>query len=187
MTNRRRRNVYVGVMLIALAAFAVDRLLTDSPRLVAAEGPSPPVDVRSEMPLEAGSLPVSIPRIPFPRGVQRAKMSVEFVDVFAPPWVRDGSPQRGLGPRPEAALTRVSLPRAFRERHTLTAIVAHGDVHVAVIDGLWVRVGDRLSGCELVRIADRTAVFKCDDEVVDITLSDPALNAPTKVSSPANR
>jgi hypothetical protein len=62
------------------------------------------------------------------------------------------------------------LARVFQERHAVSAIVCGGGVCVAVVDGLWVQVGQLVDGCRLVDFRGDTVVFDCEGRPVTLSV-----------------
>ncbi len=58
----------------------------------------------------------------------------------------------------------------FSDRHTVSAVVCSDGFARALVDGVWVRIGQQVDGCELVRISGRTAFFRCGKAEVELSV-----------------
>lgn len=117
-----------------------------------------------------------IPELPFPRTVDRFASADVARDVFTPPGLPDpgNSDESGQNQQenPRNSMASNAVGRAaFADRHQVTAIIHDEGLKIAVIDGRWMRVGERLDSCELVEIERRSAHFKCYDGGVILEFS----------------
>jgi len=65
---------------------------------------------------------------------------------------------------------KVFLLEPFKERHTVSAVASSGAFTMAIVDGVWMGVGQSLDGCVLTRISGETAVFDCFGEHVELSV-----------------
>jgi hypothetical protein len=180
MISRRRKRACFTVMVVAGLALAVDRLvLTDvsmDPQSVLARQ----TDAGSEKTasLSAAEAPMlSIPELPFPRGLEPTYDASRLIrDLFALPEVvregmanagadKDGPNSAGQG-RPEEAnrATFVSL-------HRLDGVIIQARLRIAIVDGVWMRIGQSLDGCALKVIAGNEVRFSCSDGDAALTVN----------------
>lgn len=67
------------------------------------------------------------------------------------PFPEDGTRPRGLD------------QAAFQAGHELGGVLDHERLKIAIIDGRWLRIGDKVDGCTLTRISGDTVCFECYD------------------------
>jgi hypothetical protein len=71
----------------------------------------------------------------------------------------------------------VAEPAAFAAAHRVAAVVAGGRSALALVDGTWLRVGQKLDGYELVRIRGTTAIFRSGAGQAELSVdTDPPLS-----------
>ena len=165
MSGRKKR-IYAGVMILGGIAMVVDRSLPSatvtSPDIALASRPP----TASVMPKAA---PLSIPELPFPRGLEPFDPKSELRDLFEPPHLRsdgDSIPAASDNPTADAG-NRIGLGEstsaAFVTQHTLEGILVDERLKIAVIDGEFVQVGQSVGGCMLTSITATDVRFKCRD------------------------
>ena len=149
-----RKKLYLGLMLAGAVALGVDRLVLSgastgpSTALAQGQGDASPVDPASLVDVDAVALP--IPELPFPRGLVPIAAAAPIRDCFLPPLLRrkfssaaDGS-EMGAGPKKR----RSRVGRAeFVTRHRLGGIVQHDATTIAIVDGAWLTIGQRVLFC----------------------------------------
>lgn len=64
----------------------------------------------------------------------------------------------------------VFLPEQFKEQHVVSAVASSGGFAMAIVDGVWMSIGQSLDGCALVRVSGETAVFDCFGENVELSV-----------------
>ncbi len=170
--NSRKKMIYGGIVGAGLIALLVDRLLPSDIGPGPAEAvASPGSHAAAAAPLTANPLP-QVVASPFPPGL-RTQTGVRDVFAISPAVSErldaqaetaiDGSPAaRRPGMRPRAA--------EFRDEHRLTAVLRDGQTQIAIVDGRWVREGEKIDGCPLRRVDGQTAWFECADAEAELTL-----------------
>jgi hypothetical protein len=172
--SKRKKTIYAVILLLGAAALLVDRAMSASPAQLVAPAPraagfSPRGRPLSESGVETATAPaVSVAATPFPDLSAHAKPIAHIRDLFAiTDIVRKAMfgaaadnntrtaemPGRGRWPG-------VLTPEAFRQSHRLTAVMLGEHTSFAIVDGQWLRVGDRLDGHELIEITGTTATFQ---------------------------
>jgi hypothetical protein len=176
MITRRKKQIYLAVTLVAVLALAVDRLVltgASSTPQQAAAGP-PQAD---DAPATASSLPadkpmLSIPELPFPKGLRPPyDPNGSIRDLFQPPdLVRVGAdadePDKDDPGAPNAGTPDYMSATTFASEHRLEGVVVQQRLRIAVVDGVWMRIGKSLDGCTLTAIAGNSAEFSCGDGTV---------------------
>lgn len=178
--NPQRKKAYLLLIVIAVVALVVDRLvLTDSittPDVALASMVEPSTAVRPTQPMVV-SQRNTIPVLPFPMHLPTIDPETRLVDIFQP------VPQRGyLSTQAEKEQLRstgrsgvVQLKAsAFKRQHRLTGVLIYGQVKVAIVDGKWIRINEKISGCHLESMSGNQAHFICHDGPVVLTVENPS-------------
>lgn len=197
--SRKRLPIYFAVIAISLIALALDRFSRSSgpETAVAQEVPSPTLPDAAEngvvASIEVGSstvaamtprrppenLATSIPRKPFPPGIQTWDAGDGIRDPFrtAPSESDAGSEENSSSLSHATSSARKSAGHAstFPVRHQLQAVMLHPTLPLAIIDGRTLRNGDVMDGCTVSRIETRRVNFQCPDGSVDLELGPPRL------------
>lgn len=176
MTTRSKK-VYAAVLVFALLALLIDRLLPGG----AERGPAAAyAEPRAAPAATSASGTPLVVAAPFPRaaGLPTASDGAAVRDLFAltpkvylalageePPDSADGSGHARRGARPRVA--------EFKAAHRLSAVLRDGHLRVAILDGRWIRAGDKVEGCTLERIDGQSAYFSCADGTADISVARP--------------
>ena len=172
MISSRRKGGYLAVVILGLAALAVDRFVlsggTSEPMVaVAVER------VRHAMTMSASSSDatpaLSIPELPFPRGLDKWNSHSSIRDLFAPPIAVRGAELQGVEADKDSPGTdRPQHPEqansdVFLTRHHLNGVLVFQRLKIAVVDGTWVRIGQIVDGCTLRSVSGNEARFECRD------------------------
>jgi len=171
MTSTRKR-IYLIVIGVGGLALVVDRLvLSDS---ATAPQTAEAASNGSESPAGVSAAPnkVPIPAVPFPDNLPDVPQIAGLRDVFARPDNPEKAADRGGGARPKTRdESQVVSPAEFVQRHSLEAVFREADLHVAVVNGRWLGVGDVMDACRLVGLRDPSARFACPtgEAVLDIS------------------
>lgn len=167
----RRQRTYLAIMALGAAALFVDRFLL-------ASGATAPAAAQAmgtlAIPVGDGTEAVVIPELPFPEGVRAFKFQDPIRDMFAPPGYRGSEADES------AADNQNAKRRGGRERgHTASAdfaaanhveaILTNERIHIAIINGRWVRVGQSIDGCEVTEISGDRVLVDCGDGVAALT------------------
>ena len=167
MAQETKTRTYVLIIVLALAAFGVDRFLIGghaAPAEAATKG-SARAAVERVLAMTPTGLP--IPELPFPRNLPDVPAGPASRDLFAfPSAVHDGR----AGRRTADARRGLSDAAAFAVRNHLYAVLSDGGLQVAVVNGLWMQTGQTLDACTLTRVEGTRAYFQCakDEAILDL-------------------
>lgn len=171
MALSKERKVYLGVLGVAGLALAIDFVLPNpdeadasaehgTPMGVGPAGESDPdsVDIQGD---GANQIALTAKRLheleaTLRLGGERAADPFTPGPLWAPPESGNEYPD---GP------TSIERAAVFAARHTLTAVLESRAGAGAVVDGVFLQVGESLEEFELVAVGDRTAVFQSGDAV----------------------
>lgn len=165
MSGRNKKNCLAVIGLCGVA-LAVDRMIPTGDLAM-------PVTAyasvsRPDLSTTDNELPL-IPKLPFPRAIRPWDDSAEFRDLFLPPKLRgvsraDGREgDKGEDGKSSNKSDKDMSRQAFASKHLLHAVLVDDSFRVAIVDGLWVREGQRFDGCILEHISGHTASFVCYD------------------------
>ncbi len=172
--NRRKKTIYAAILILGGFALLSDRLLFGPPLNQAiATGRS-----LSDLGIESLAKPdVSLAATPFPK-----LSSVDdddgtlLRDVFVPsPVAQEALFKTGLdsnttdGSRSDRAIA--ATPETFQQNHKLNAVMVGSDVVMAVVDNQWLKVGDTLDECALIRIDGSGVTFQCESFVATLSVN----------------
>jgi len=165
-----KRRVYFAVMIFSGLALFVDRFVFSDNAATpeAANASFPGVAVQStDLSVPVAQNAPAIPELPFPREVERFTFGSEIRDVFAPPSAASseklgpyGAGEDGLLPG-DGARARGLDRASFEAQHELGGVLTHERLRIAIVDGRWLRIGDKLDGCTLTRVSGEAACFEC--------------------------
>ncbi|MDY7106998.1 MAG: hypothetical protein SYC29_00015 [Planctomycetota bacterium] len=182
--SSRERNVFIGILGLALAALSVDRVFLGSgatgPAEASAAAEAYAVDASPDAadlePVEDADEPRPLTSVLADRintfGRADAQPISELPDVFGTPTSWAGDEASGeTGARP------TSPAQAFQADHRLTAVMLSQSNPGAVVDGAFLKIGQALDGFALTSVNERSAVFERDGERAELAL-DPPSQAP---------
>lgn len=175
MSRTKKKRIYLGVIGLCGIALLVDRLVITQGASAPAEafadvhGPNlKPSDVGT------GKKTVSIPELPFPPTLKPMDPAETIRDLFAPPDNSGSSSRagnargrRGTGSKGDSSPTN---RQAFLAGYHLKAVLDDPRLKIAIVDGLWVRVGQTVGGCRLTKVEGIRACFACSDGEAVLTL-----------------
>jgi hypothetical protein len=178
--SRKRKRTYFAVMIVGGLALVVDRCVPSDGTLdpvaavarVPGDSPTPASARPGETPPAS-----SIPELPFPRDIELYDPDSPIPDLFTPPEsvlprdATDGAAGKATQDG-ERNTSVVGAARAtFRLKHRLTGVLIDERLRIAIVDGMWVRVGQSLDGCVLSAVSGNQARFACHDgeSVLEIT------------------
>ncbi len=185
MTQRRKNQLFLSVLGIGGAALLVDRFFVGSPlaapaALQAGESASetPPLPGSPAAPAtriaataDGAGLALSIPELPFPRELPRLPEGTRLRDVFSRPKSgprrSDADGETHDGQLDEEPRDRV---KDFPQRHRLDGVFLDEGLKIAVVDGAWVAIGDKVDGCDLASIDGNQATFRCGDRETSLRM-----------------
>lgn len=178
MFQTRQRKILFGVLAIAVAALAIDRMVMQGPQ--SAEGStseSQYMDTVAELGQQSAPTVAVAPKIAAPnrsvadllmqfRGqVPQQPQQIENAFVPSPTWI-DADQQ--LTAKVTTANPAEDRARQFVQDHTLTAVMRTGDGGFAIVNNTIVRLGQTLGGFELIEITADAAVFRGNDYQVQL-------------------
>lgn len=179
MMEVSKKKTYAVILILGGVALLVDRLILSKsaagPRMAVASEAAPLANPPATPDDTAeGAGPLAIPELPFPRDVARFSDESRLPDLFASPQERlrvsgatDSNDVVG-----EVMAASSSLSRsAFEKAHRLDGVFIQQRLRIAVIDGKWSRIGEKIDGCTLEEIASREVRFACNDGVAVLTLN----------------
>ena len=149
----------IGPDAAAASGIADEYALGDGPQRGAAKAPAGPENTlayRLEKLAEANGLAALADRDAF-------RPSEAWLSEFA----GTGRPQN---PGPGRAAKAISFGRS----HTLKAVLCGPDGASAIVDDRCMTIGQKLAGCELIAINDRSVVFEADGVRVTLRLAPPS-------------
>jgi|CXWL01.1.fsa_nt_gi hypothetical protein len=174
-----KTKIYLALVATGFAALVVDRCYfgASAPASTAANEVDPdtegevaeskPAPHSRPVPPQAGQLKRSVPKLHFPRNLPAYDPVIEMRDIFARSdpdhSIPDtGHPGRGGSAKKEAATDAIGRDD-FQTTHRIDAVMVQESLRIAVVDGRWMRVGDAVDTCTLIRIEGDSAVFQCHD------------------------
>ncbi len=176
----RRRGTYLTLLAIGAMALAVDRwILSDGatgPAVATALNPSD----TNESPSAPGPTSTSklmIPELPFPHGLETVDAGGTVRDLFAPPLFLGGENSSGSAADKDSTArdgrnASASTSATFMAHHRLEGVLVHERLRIAIVDGIWVRVGQTIDGCRLTVLSGNEARFTCDDNEATLHVRD---------------
>jgi hypothetical protein len=182
MTLRKKR-IYLTIIALSAVGLIVDRLAMPATGLAGPPGgparrdasrapvPAVPPAMDSTAFAAAGTLAAAR----FPESLREAEPPSR--DIFGPSETARRS-LIGQQPGGDSQIEGMTLPpeqaRLLAERfplaHVLSAVVNDGEFAVAILDGIWFRVGAQIDGCTLARIEGRSAFFDCGGAAVELSV-----------------
>ncbi len=192
MSGRKKR-IYLGLMALGATALLVDRF-------VLSDGVTQPdsalagdrlVSAPIAPPAGNSTVALPIPKIPFPRGLAPFDPDRAARDVFLPPAFvgerrdsGDGNMAAGDGSSARPGTTGTAM---FITRHKLDGVLIDQGLKIAIVDGLWIRLGELLDGCKLTDISGQEARFECRDAQAVLAIAVAPGGAGAKVVGPDGR
>ena len=108
------------------------------------------------------SAPVSlpIPELPFPRGLKSLALNAEVRDLFEPPAAGPGNPDVADSDNREPDLTGSANYQGpqhdlFEQQHHLSGVMVNERLRIAIVDGVWLQLGQSLDDCKLISVEER--------------------------------
>ena len=170
---KTKKQAYAAVMVLGGAALVVDRcILTPSatmPASVAASDRPRRAEIRPPTVAPAPpNAPLSIPELPFPRGLPPWDPHAPIRDLFVPHSEENATDKARST---KAADAGKGTCAAFAKEHHLDAVLLQERLKIAILDGVWVRIEESVDGCVLGEIVGNKVRFLCRDGDVVLTLS----------------
>jgi hypothetical protein len=178
MKLTKQRKVYLGILVVAVAALLLDRVFYSPDEASAA-----PDETSISTPRVADApsrKPVLLPAA----CVEPSEVKVSIADRLAAagaaepidlPGIRDAfrpEPEwmGELCPTGEVNKQDVDVVQAFRRRHRLMGVMLSSQGAKVIVDGEALEIGGKLDGFTLVSVESQTAVFSYGDRRVELTL-----------------
>lgn len=196
MKLTKERKVYLAILLAAGSVWGTDRLFFDggpssasaaainsSPSAQTPSSPAPKASTPTTSTTTAAKLPA-----PQPQSTTQPSIAERLASIRAELAQAQSLPLSGFSdtdgwltpkpvqiPTPQAESKPLSsdLARAFRERHSLTAVTidrARNSASVRLSGRHSVSLGDTIDGFKLTKVDQSSARFEADSEVVELTL-----------------
>ena len=189
-----KNRIYAAILILGAVALAVDRFImpegVSTPAVaVAADQPPRTGEVKSA---PKGPSPMQVPELPFPRGLEAFDGQGAIRDLFAPPTYSDAdtaesaTDKDGSKSGKDADRGRAQSANLVTQ-HDLDGVLIHERLRIAVVDGVWLRIGDSIDGCTLAAVAGRTAQFTCSDGEAVLEVADQLSRSAAKVRSGSQR
>lgn len=178
----KKTKVYLALIAAGLLALAVDRtyLGASTPSSTVASLVDPDSHDSKEEDVESASAPrhrpapklvapskLSVPELHFPRSLPVYDPATEMRDLFARSDSNGSAAGNALparGGSSKRTIANQAIGReAFQATHRIDAVMVQDSLKIAVVDGRWMRVGDVLDTCTLIRIEGDAAEFQCHD------------------------
>ncbi|UCC30297.1 MAG: hypothetical protein JSU86_19115 [Phycisphaerales bacterium] len=172
MISPRKKGGYLAVVILGLAALAVDRCVlsggTGEPMVAVAIEQSRRAMTMLVSPSDAAPT-LSIPELPFPRGLDKWNSQSSIRDLFAPPVaVLRAESQGTKADKDRPGTDRPQHPEqassdVFLTQHRLNGVMVDERLKIAIVDGTWIRIGQTVDGCTLTDVSGNEARFECHD------------------------
>ncbi len=173
-----KTKIYFALIAAGLVALVVDRCSfgASAPASTAASEVDPPAEDGEStppaprprpVPQHAGPSKLGVPELHFPRNLPAYDPAFEMRDVFArldsDGEISDvGRTGKNGSAKKNTAADAIGR-EAFHATHRIDAVMVQESLRIAVVDGRWMRVGDVVDQCTLIKIEGDCAVFQCHD------------------------
>ncbi len=168
MALNKERKVFLGLLGSAGLILVVDQVLLAPPQVSQAgeAAPPPPTTAPAALttPQPTAGTPSPSSEVVRTWNEQLGKATTDTADVagVADPF----SAAKAREPEP----TGIMGPVDFEREHKLTAVLAGGDIGVAMINGTSMRIGQEIAGYRLIRVDARSAEFRAGEFTVRLML-----------------
>lgn len=165
--TKRRRTIYMGVMIVGGLALAVDRCVLSDGAITPAQAiaiETVPVSARPSAPITPPASS-TVPVVPFPSEIAAFDPEIPLRDLFSPPaWVRDASATHTASDKRSANVSGPVTNERFTSTHRLIGVLLYDGLEIAIVDGLWLHIGEHVDGCTLQCVEGNQARFRCGEE-----------------------
>lgn len=178
--TKRRRTVYLGLMVVGGMALAVDRCVLSDGAITPEQAMALDADrvsVHPAIPATTSTMSV-VPVVPFPAGIDSYDPRSPLRNIFLPRSLdkrvgdAEAAPDKhGRNSRGSRDKTNVSS-EVFTSTHRLIGVMLYDGLRIAIVDGLWLRIGQHVDGCVLQNVAGNQAQFRCGDEEAVLRVAD---------------
>jgi hypothetical protein len=179
--TQRKRRTYVLVIVLGIGALAIDRLVLRpgaAPADARAQDAGIPASTTAVNSSSTGTL--TIPELPFPRDLPPLGSAEPFRDLFSRNAAQRHAADEGTeNNSPAANLLGPSDSASFLAPYRLEAVMAGAGLEIAVVNGVWLRVGESIGECKLVSIKGTQAHFECRNDEAVLDLRDSAARQPS--------
>lgn len=166
-----KNKIYIAFMLLGGAALVLDRcILTPSVTMPASVAAS--VTATAPPPLAApapSADTLATLELPFPRAIPAWDPQSPIRDLFAPFSDDDAADKRRTRSPRDADAGRGTCAGLLSQHH-LEAVLVQESLKIAILDGVWVRIGESVNGCVLTEIVGNKVRFRCRDGDTLLTL-----------------
>ena len=176
--SKGKKTIYLSVIGIGVIALAIDLLSgegTATPATAsAAISPQTAANVSAGPTSQLDAITVSV--MPFPNDIANANVTEDWRDPFtiSPKAMEKLAPSMPTPQEIEAQVKdETSFKESFCSNHTLSAVLQMDGSPIAVIDGKIVSEGQIISGCKLVKIEEKAAIFDCNGIQIILLLQRP--------------
>ncbi len=164
VTQKTKTRTYGVLIAVALSALFVDRFLLGGHPVSVEASAEDRANAAVDKVLALTPTGLSIPELPFPRNLPDTADAPPSRDIFAFPTApQPDSDGQAEGERKGKGAPVLSDASTFATRNHLEAVLSNNAFQVAVVNGLWMRTGQTLDACTLVRIEGTRAYFECPD------------------------
>lgn len=182
--------IYTAVVGVGLIALVVDRcfLGATAPQSSAAGEPDDNISHDQELHAQtaaparrrpavaAAAGKISVPELHFPRNLPTFDSAMELRDLFQRPGVAPARGGKSIAGHPGGDEEKAIGRESFAAAHHVDGVFVQERLKIAIVNGKWVREGEKIDECTLLRIEGDSAVFQCHDG--DTVLSPARKNAP---------
>ena len=173
MSSQKKR-LYLAFLLLGAVALMLDRFVfsggvTGPETAIASTGQTGATPIPGIAGDEKPSIP--IPKLRFPVGLTPVGPDWSIRDLFLPPtlraqWESGSATDEKNASGPETRPDRAGRDE-FYSRHRADGVIEHERLTLAIVDGLWMQIGQTLDGCRLEEASENEVRFECfDGEVV---------------------
>jgi len=158
----------LGALALLVDRCVLSESVTAPPDAAAVERPT----VRPVRPDPPNPAAVSIPELPFPRNLPRFDARADIRDLFSASSadLAGSTADKGRRRSPRDADPTWSDSATFVSRHHLQGAMLQDRLKIAIVDGVWVRIGESIDGCELTDVAGNKVRFACYDGPAELIL-----------------
>ncbi len=177
-----KRKAYLVAIALGGVALVVDKcVLTEGVTAPESAEATPNPRPIAPQPSQNGAASAEIPELPFPRNLPSFDGQRNIRDLFLRTSVaaEDGSGDGQDNNHGSPSSNKANLRRGqFQQSHRLNGVLIQQGLRIAIVDGRWIRLGEIVSGCELIEVTGNEARFRCLDGDGVLTVITPASPAP---------
>ncbi len=176
--SKGKKTVYLSVIGIGVIALAIDLLSGDGTGAPATASAAISPQTAANIPTGSASAidTITVSVMPFPNDIPGITPSRDWRDPFmiSPKAMEKLTPATPTPRELEAQIKDGnSYKESFCSSHTLSAVLQMDGSPIAVIDGTIVSEGHIISGCKLIKIEEKAAIFDCNGIQITLQLQKP--------------